>query len=136
MKYLDLHLKKILIRQTSFLQKKTPLKSPGLLELILTTLHEHRVSVEMKLIPTAYSGSCYLIQADSKRKENSIYIGYKDYLTKKNVPKQFTIYFTTNNDWHGIVNDKWVGYQYPLQIDTGIPRCPRFRFLRFLNYRS
>jgi hypothetical protein len=78
----------------------------------------------MKLIPTAYSGSCYLIHADSKRKENSIYIGYKDYLTKKNVPKQFTIYFTTNNDWHGIVNDKWVGYQYPLQIDTASHTFP------------
>ena len=78
----------------------------------------------MKLIPTAYSGSCYLIHADSKRKENSIYIGYKDHLTKKNVPKQFTIYFTTNNDWHGIVNDKWVGYQYPLQIDTASHTFP------------
>ena len=102
--------------------------------LILTTSHGHRVSVEMKLIPTAYSGSCYLIHADSKRKENSIYIGYKGHLTKKNVPKQFTIYFTTNNDWHGIVNDKWVGYQYPLQIDTGIPRFQQFRLPRISIY--
>ena len=95
---------------------------PSDLILILTTSHGHRVSVEMKLIPTAYSGSCYLIHADSKRKDNSIYIGYKDYLIEKNAPKRFTIYFTTYNDWHGIVNDKWVGYQYPLQIDTASHR--------------
>ena len=35
MKYLDFHLKKKLIRQTSFLQKSTPSKSPGLLGLTL-----------------------------------------------------------------------------------------------------
>ena len=47
-----------------------------------------------------------MIHADSKRRDNSIYIGYKDYLIEKNAPKRFTIYFTTYNDWHGIINDK------------------------------
>ena len=53
-------------------------------------------------------------------KHGHLYIGYKQNLKDLDIPKSFTIYFTTRNDWHGIVMDTWAG---KIMLETELKRA-------------
>ena len=45
-------------------------------------------------------------------------------LRVEDIPKQFSIFFTPRNDWHGVVTDKWREHQSRLRIETPYQRFP------------
>ena len=79
--------------------------------------------ITLKKIPTSFTGTCYLMQFDSKD-INEFYIGVDSNLKLEDMPKQFIIYFTTKDDWPGVVTGNWAGYQYPLKIETPYQNFP------------
>jgi hypothetical protein len=86
------------------------------------------IEVELKKVPTIGLGLCHLIQfksfGDWNQKEALIAIEYKENLTKSDIPKSFTVYFTPRNEWHGIVTEYWTGRNQLLKIDTASYNLP------------
>ena len=81
-----------------------------------------------------YFGTCHLIQESGHHnisydqvlavKPLLVYIGYKEGLEQKDVPKSFKVSLTAKNDWHGLIMKTWTGYQHPFQIDTALYNLP------------
>ena len=82
--------------------------------------------IVLRKIPTVFTGTCYLIYFDSKDENEFpfLYIGVNSNIELEDMPRQFTFYFTTKDDWHGVVTENWAGYQYPLKIDTPYQNFP------------
>ena len=82
--------------------------------------------IVLRKIPTLFTGTCYLIYLDSKGENEfpAFFIGVNSDIKLEDMPRQFTIYFTTKDDWHGVITENWAGYQYPLKIDTPYQNFP------------
>ena len=88
--------------------------------------------IEFKIVPTMYSGACFVIQPKSVQGDEKcyrrVYIGYNNGLDMRDAPKKFKIFFTTKDEWRNIVVERWFGHDYayvtttpantfPLQLD-------------------
>ena len=78
----------------------------------LSTDKDTWVEIELRIVPTVWSGTCFVMQA--RRQQNwhthtdIVYVGYNKGLDLLDVPKMFKIYFTPKDEWQSIVIDNGI----------------------------
>ena len=75
-------------------------------------------TVELKKVPTMADGICHVILFDMViGKREWMLVEHSDLIDSSDIPRHFSLYLLSKNEWKGIVTKNWLG-ENPFKIDT------------------